>query len=35
MSTTLSRMNLYEALTNAARVTDKSGKLAYAKFACI
>jgi hypothetical protein len=35
MSATLSCVNLYEALTNAARVTDKSGKLAYAKFARI
>ena len=33
MSATLSRVNLYEALTNAARVADKSGKLAFAKFA--
>jgi len=32
MSATLSRINLYEALTHAARVTDKSGKLAFAKF---
>ena len=35
MSATLSRVNLYEALTNAARVADKSGKLAFAKFARI
>jgi hypothetical protein len=35
MSATLSRVNLYKAFTNAARVTDKSGKLAYAKFARI
>ena len=33
MSATLSRVNLYEALTHAARVADKSGKLAFAKFA--
>ena len=35
MSATLSRVNLYEALTNAARVSDKTGALAAAKFARI
>ncbi len=35
MSITLSRANLYEALINAARVSEKSGTLAAAKFARI
>jgi hypothetical protein len=35
MSATLSRVNLFEALTNAAKVSDKNGTLASAKFARI
>jgi len=35
MTATLSRDNLFEALTNAARISDKNGTLAAAKFARI
>ena len=35
MTATLSRVNLFEALTNAARISDKNGALAAAKFARI